>query len=47
MTGRIQADEPKVRDALGMDANGNSVYDKLTDGQKAVMHDIQYSTKGD
>jgi len=46
LTGRIQADEPKVRAALGTDADGNSVYDKLTDGQKAVMHDIQFSTKG-
>ena len=46
LTDRIRSDEPKVRAALGTDADGNSVYDKLTDGQKAVMHDIQFSTKG-
>ena len=43
---RILADEPKVRATLGTDANGNSVYDKLTEGQKAAMSDIQYSNKG-
>jgi len=40
---RVLSDEPKIRAALGTDADGNSVYDKLTDGQKTVMHDVYYA----
>jgi hypothetical protein len=40
---RVLGNEGKIRSDLGKDSKGNDVYDKLTDGQKTVMHDVYYA----
>ena len=39
----IQDNETRIRNALGTDDQGNSNYDKLTDGQKTMLSDVAYA----
>lgn len=43
---QIQDNETRIRSALGTDTQGNSNYDKLTDGQKTMLSDVAYANKG-